>query len=301
MSRLEELETFIAIARAGSISRAADRLHLAKSAVSRRLSDLETRLGATLLNRTTRQISLTDAGAALLRRAEAIIDDVNEAEAAARADKSILSGKLRIAAPLSFGLSHLKPVISSFIRANPELDIEVDFSDRKVNLVEEGFDVAVRIGALADSSLIARKLIDVRHVAAASPEFWKQHGKPTKPEDLEGKPCLRYLYTARPDILEYWAPGGKRGSVSPQVRMFASNGEFIAALASEHCGFVVEPLFILAPHLKSGSLETVLEDYAWANMSLYVVTPPTRRISARVRAFSDAVAAQFKGAGADWI
>ncbi|MEL7487143.1 MAG: substrate binding domain-containing protein, partial [Pseudomonadota bacterium] len=225
----------------------------------------------------------------------------NDAEAAARADKAALSGKLRIAAPLSFGLTHLKPVISDFIRANPDLDVEVDFSDRKVNLVEEGFDVAVRIGVLADSTLIARKLIAVRSVCAASPEFWARRGAPQTPEDLEALDCLRYLNAARPDVIEYWAPDGERGSISPPVRLFASNGDFIASMAAEDCGFIVEPYFLLAPYLESGALTEALANYSWSAMNLFIVTPPSRRVTARVRAFSDAVAEQFKEHGADVI
>ena len=299
MDRIAELENFIAIARAGSISRAAEQTRTAKSAVSRKLSDLETRLGIQLINRTTRQLNLTDAGAAFLTRAEAILDELNDAEASLRDGHQGLSGKLRIAAPLSFGMSHLQPVLSQFVRTHPNLSVEIDFSDRRVNLIEEGFDVALRIGVLADSSLIARKVARIRHSVAAAPAFWERHGRPTKPEDLEPLNCLRYSNQSRPETIRYWGARGKTGAISPPIKMLASNGEFIASMAVDGCGFIVEPRFIVAPYLRSGALEAALEDYEWSDMSLHLVYPPTRRISTRAQAFADAIAAHFKGAVKD--
>ncbi len=296
MSQLDELETFVAIARAGSISRAAAQMRTAKSIVSRRLSALEARLGGQLINRTTRRLSLTEVGVRFLKRAEAILDDLAEAEAVVRAGQTSLTGKLRVAAPLSFGVTHLQPVVSRFIQENQDLDVEVDFSDRQVDLVEERFDLAVRIGVLTDSTLIARKVGPIGLTVAAAPTFWQAHGKPKTPQDLEPLPCLQYLYLKRPDSITYWGEGGKKGLIRPPVRMLAGNGEFIAATAADGCGFVVLPSFILAPFLREGRLEAVLEDYVWSDLNLYIVYPPTRRISARARAFSDAVIRRFEGA-----
>ncbi|MEX0644452.1 MAG: LysR family transcriptional regulator [Parvularculaceae bacterium] len=289
MSRLEEIATFVAIAEAGSISRAAERLRIAKSAVSRRLSDLEARLGAQLFIRTTRRVSLTDAGAAFLGRARRILDDLEEAEAEAGEGHKALAGNLRIAAPLTFGLAHLKPVICSFVRTHPKVSVEVDFSDRRVDLVGEGFDIAVRIGALADSSLIARKLCSIRGVAVAAPGFWKKHGRPRHPRDLAGLPLLAYSNVARPSALQFWGPGGESGVVEPPVIMLANNGEFLIEIALGGGAFVVAPTFIAHEQLRGGALEAVLTDYEWSTSSLHVVYPPTRQPSARVRAFPDAV------------
>ncbi|MEE2690903.1 MAG: LysR family transcriptional regulator [Pseudomonadota bacterium] len=293
MSRLEEIDTFVRIAEAGSISRAAEQLHVAKSAVSRRLSDLEARLGVQLFLRTTRRMSLTDAGAAFLRRARRILDDLEEAEAEAGESLAALSGNLKIAAPLSFGMTHLRPVLVEFIRTHPKVNAEVDFSDRKVDLVGEGFDIAVRIGALADSSLIARKLCPIRAVVAAAPAFWKHHGKPKHPRDLSRLPYLAYSNMARPGAIQYWGPRGETGAVEPPLRMLANNGEFLTDIAIGVCGFVVDPTFLLHDHLRSGALEAALTDYEWSVSSLHVVYPPTRQPSARVRAFADAVIARF--------
>lgn len=295
MSRFEDIEAFVEIARAGSITKAAERLGIAKSAASKRLAELETRLGAQLIHRTTRKISLTDVGAEFLKRATALLDDLAEAEGAAGRGQNELAGALRIAAPLSFGLRHLQPVISDFVRRHPKVDVEIDFSDRRVDLVGEGFDVAVRIGVLADSSLIARKLCPIRSIVAAAPKFWKRHGKPKHPRDLAGLPCVRYSGLARPGVVEFWGPKGEAGSIEPEIRVLANNGDFLMQMAIDGCGFNIEPTFFLEEALGNGSLEPVLLDYAWSRADLHVVYPPTRQPSARVRAFADAVIAAFKG------
>jgi DNA-binding transcriptional LysR family regulator len=293
MSRFEELTTFVAIARAGSISRAAEQRRMAKSAVSRRLSDLEARLGVPLVTRTTRRLSLTDAGERFLRRTERILDELTEAESEARADQAALTGTLRIAAPLSFAMAKLRPLVSDFITAHPELSVELDLSDRRVDLVEEGFDLALRIGRLADSTLIARRVAPIAHQVAASPEFWKIHGRPQSPQEMEPLPCLAYGNAARPGVLRFRGPDGAEGAIEPPLRLSVSNGEFVTALAVEGHGFVMEPDFILEPYLADGRLEIVLEAYTWPEMNLFLVYPPNRRMSARARAFSDAVVERF--------
>jgi len=290
MRRLVELETFVAVARGGSISRAAEHLGVAKSVASRRLSDLEARLGAPLVLRTTRRMSLTDAGYDLLERAETILSDIEDAEASVRAGHAGLDGRLRITAPLSFGLAVLEPLVTRFAEEHPAVFLEIDLSDRDVNLVEEGFDLALRIGVLTDSSMVARKLAQVTQVVAAAPAFWQRVGRPASPEALEALPCLYYSRAGRPSPIPFWGPGGARGSVSPPARLVTTSGDFMSRAAVHGLGFVVAPRFILAPALAGGELETVLPDHAWSDRSLYLVYPPTRRPSARARAFSDALA-----------
>lgn len=293
MNRFDELEAFVQIVRAGSITGAARRLNIAKSAVSRRLSDLEARLGVLLFNRTTRKLSLTDAGQNLFIRAVRVLEDLDEAEIEAGAAQAKLVGKLKIAAPLSFGLKHLQPAISHFVRRHPQIDLEIDFSDRRVDLIEEGVDLAVRIGVLTDSSLIARKLCEIRAVVAAAPEFWRRHGRPIHPRDLESLSCVRYSNLARPSVANFWGPRGEAGSLSLDIKMLANNGEFLTDMAIDGHGFLIEPTFFIADHLKSGALEIALPSYAWSDMNLYVVYPPTRRLSARVRALVDHLAERF--------
>lgn len=293
MSRLDEIEAFVRIADAGSISRAAERHRIAKSALSRRLSELEARLGAQLFHRTTRKLTLTDAGAAFLARAKRLMADLDEAEVEASDGQKELSGNLKIAAPLTFGLVHLKPVIADFAHRHPKVLVEVDFSDRRVDIVGEGFDVALRIGQLADSSLIARRLCAVRAVVAASPAYWARVGKPRHPRDLAGLSFLAYSNVERPGAVRYRGPGGESGVVEPTVGALANNGEYLADIAANGCGFVLAPTFLIDGHLRAGRLETALTAYEWADVALHLVYPPSRQVSARVRAFADAVTARF--------
>lgn len=294
MDRFSELDAFVQIARANSISAAADRMNLAKSAVSRRLSELEGRLGVQLFNRTTRQMTLTDAGVMFLRRATALLDDLSEAEDEVSACQTQLVGRLKIAAPLSFGLKYLQPLLSEFAGDHPGIEMEVDFSDRRVDLISEGFDVAIRIGALADSSLIARKVCAIRQVVVAAPKFWKRHGVPKKPQDLITLPCLRYTGQARPEVIQFWGPKGEKGEIPASIKMYANNGEFLTDMAVDGHGFLVEPSFFLVEHIENGALEPVLCDYAWSNQNMHVLYPPTRQLSKRVRSFVDVLVAKFE-------
>lgn len=294
MSRLNEIETFVSIARSGSISAAARQLGVAKSAVSRRLAELETRLGTQLLLRTTRQSSLTDEGRAFLSRAEVALDALDAAEAAVRDEHADLSGNLRVAAPVSFGLTKLRAVFATYLDMYPQVTLQVDFSDRQVDLIREGFDLAIRIGALADSSLVARKITSVRNCAVASPSFWHAHGHPHTPDALQDLPVLRYeTDTPRPDVA-YLAPDGQPGQISPPCRIRSSNGDFLAQMAAEGLGFMVEPDFVVDAYLADGTLERILTDHTWYGLDLHVVYPGTRLITRRAQAFMDVLSAALK-------
>ncbi|MEO1090788.1 MAG: LysR family transcriptional regulator [Pseudomonadota bacterium] len=289
------METFVAVARGGSISKGAERLGVAKSVVSRRLADLEARLGAPLVLRTTRRMSLTDAGHRLLERTETILSDIDEAEAAVTSGHAHLEGRLRIAAPLSFGLSVLQPLVARFAAEHPSVLLELDLADRDVNLVEEGFDLALRIGTLTDSSLVARKVAPIRKAVAAAPAFWDDRGLPTVPEELEALPCLYYSRAGKPGPLRFWGPDGRPGTISPPARLITTSGDFMAQAAAEGLGFVVAPLFIVAHQLERGTLRAVLTDHTWSDINLHLVYPPTRRPSGRTQAFAEAVTAYVKG------
>ena len=293
MNQFIEIDTFVRIARTGSISAAARQLNIAKSAASKRLSDLEERLGVQLFLRTTRRLTLTDAGQRFLMRAIRLLDDLAEAESEASAGQTQLHGKLKIAAPLSFGMKHLRPVLSRFAATHEQLDLELDFADRTVDIIEEGFDVAVRIGVLADSSLIAKKLCPIRHSLVAAPTFWKTHGKPRHPTDLETLPCLRYTNLTRYDVIDYWGAKGEHGKIAPPFKILANNGEFLTEMAVDGHGFLVEPNFFLYEHIRNGVLETALDNFAWSSMELFVLYPPTRQVSARVRALVDFLSDHF--------
>ena len=285
MSRLDEIETFLVIARAGSISRAAQQLGIAKSAASRRLSDLEARLGAQLILRTTRQFSLTEEGQSFLARAETALEALDDAERAVREDVEELSGPLRVAAPVSYGLSKMQPVFAQFLTDHPDVTLLADFSDRKVDLVQDGFDLAIRIGEMPDSTLVARKITSVRYCAVASPAFWERHGTPAVAEDLQHLPMLRYENVNSRHRLTFVRPDGTSGTISPPQRVRASNGDFLAQMAVAHLGFMVEPEFVVETYLQSGALVEVLSDHAWEGLNLYAVFPPGRRPTRRAEAF----------------
>lgn len=290
MSRLTEIETFVAIARSGSISKAALQLGVAKSAVSRRLSDLEARLGVQLILRTTRQSSLTDEGTAFLERADFALEALDEAELSVRDAATLLSGRLRVAAPVSYGLSKMQPVFTQFMIDNPDVTLHADFSDRNVDLVQDGFDVAIRIGNLPDSSLIARKITEIRHRAVGSPSFWKANGMPRRAEDLKDLPFLRYINLRRRDTIPFQRPDGTDGVINPPQRVQASNGDFLAQMALAGLGFMVEPEFVVEDLLASGELVEVLSDHGWFGLNLYAVFPPNRRPTRRAKVFVDCLA-----------
>jgi DNA-binding transcriptional LysR family regulator len=292
MNRLLEMEIFTTVADAGSISGAADRLDMAKSAVSKRLADLESRLGVSLMTRTTRRLSLTDAGADFYKNCTTILAEVAAAEAGVTEADAELSGPIRIAAPLSFGLQHLGPVLVKFMQQHPAINVTMDFNDRQIDLVAEGFDLGIRIAKLSDSTLVARKLTPVRVVVSASPAYWAANGRPKKPADLKNHKALRYTLAAQRNWT-YVAPDGTRGSVTVPTQHAANNGAFLRAAAVAGLAIVRLPAFIVHEQIDSGELEPVLLDYCWNDIHAWAVYPQTRRLPARVRALIDYLAEVF--------
>lgn len=292
MARFDELETFVRVVDAGSLSRAAERMGVAKSAVSRRLAALESRLGARLLNRTTRSLSLTDSGSSFYQRAVRLITDLEETEASVSSQHATLQGTLRIAAPLSFGLLHLGPAVQEFGRTHSSLRLHIDFNDRQMDLVEEGFDVAVRIARLRDSSLIARRLTRIREVVCASPEYLARHGRPRKAADLANHVALRY--TNVPDApWQYRAPDGSEGTVRVRSGIEANNGDFLRDCAIAGLGILRQPTFIVYRAIEEGHLEPLLTDHHWPEFNAYALYPSARHLSQRVRVFVDFLQARF--------
>lgn len=295
MDRFEDLQTFAAVAESGSFTAAAERLDVAKSAVSRRVSALEERLGAQLMHRTTRKLSLTDSGAAFYERAQRLLADLEEAESAVAQAHGELRGQLRVALPLAFGLRHMSRPICEFNRRHPKIVFDLDLNDRRVDLVEEGMDLALRIGHLRDSTLIARKLFDVRTVVCASPDYLKAQGTPKTPEELADHSCLVYSNLPDPRRWGYIDDKGERQYVRVGPGMSASNGEFIARAAAAGLGIVMHPTFIVHELIQSGKLVPVLTEYGWPVTPGYALYPPTRHLSYRVRAFIDFLADWFSG------
>ncbi len=295
MSRFEALQSFQAVVETGSFTAAAERLGIAKSAVSRRVSALEQRLGSQLLNRTTRALDLTDSGRAFYDRAVRVLADLDEAEAAVAQRGGRLIGTLRVALPLSFGTLHMAEPISAFLDAHPDIDLQIDLNDRRVDLVAEGMDLALRIGRLRDSTLIARKLFDVRFVTCASPDYLAEHGVPETPDDLTQHRVLVYTNVPDPRLLPFVDCDGQSHDVRVAPRMAASNGDLLVAAAAAGQGIVVEPTFMSADAVEAGKLVPILTDFARPPTPAYIVYPHTRHLSLRVRAFIDHLVDWFSG------
>ncbi len=286
MGQLEDMHIFIRIVEAGGISRAADQLGMAKSAVSRRLVALEARIGVRLLNRTTRTSSLTDIGKNYYERAIKVVDDVVELNALAIDTNTSLTGVINLAAPLSFGLSHLSPAISDFINLHPELTININFSDRQVDLVEEGLDFAFRIADLKDSTLIARKVSPINHVLCASSKYLKKHSIPHTPDDLKNHQLLHYSISGT----NTWRLTDKKGklySVNIKAKMIANNGDFLKDMAIAGHGVLFSPTFIAWKAIEAGKLVPILTDFKLLSLNAYVVYPQARYLSQRSRILID--------------
>jgi len=289
------MQIFVGVVEAGSITAAAERLNLAKSAVSRRLAELEAHLGVSLIQRTTRRLNLTDSGRAFYARCVAILADLEEAESAVSQAHGALKGQLKVALPLAFGLLHLAPLVQEFMARHPEVRLELDFNDRQLDLMQEGFDLAVRIATLADSSLIARRLAPIRHIVCASPAYLARRGTPQRAVDLARHDCLAYSNVRDPALWNCQGPNGEALQVRVPVRLAASSGEFLmrAALAGE--GVVLLPTFYVHEALRAGQLVPVLADHVWPELAAYAVYPPTRHLSNRARALIDFLVERLAG------
>lgn len=293
-----ELKTFVEVVEAGSLSGAADRLNVAKSVVSRRLKTLESRLGTPLMMRTTRRQSLTEAGEAFYERCVNLLADLESAEEAVTERDGTLRGRLRIAAPQIFGFTHVAPALLEFMARHPDLLIDVDFSDRRVDLVQEGFDMAIRVGVLADSTLRAHRLSRVRMAVCASPDYLARFGMPETPDDLGHHHCIRYSQVSNVNIWHYRDRDQRLGQVRVPIRALSSSGEFIREAAISGFGVMLSPTFLVSNALAAGTLVTVLDDYEWYDsapeLNVYAVFPPSRHRSRRVRMFTDFLAERLK-------
>ena len=295
MSRYLETEAFLATTDAGSVSGGARALGVNKSVMSRRLSALEARLGATLLNRSTRGLSLTDAGERYRAAAQTLIEQWREMEDAAKGEDGPLSGPIRIAAPLSFGLSYLGPVLTAFQLRHPDVRLDIDFSDRTADLVADGIDVAIRIGALPDSALRARKLGGVEMLCVCSPAFLHGYGRVNHPDDLARAPELRYSLRAATGHV-WTGPGGSTGRLQMEPVLRASNGDYLREAAVAGLGVTVHPDFILCDAVRSGRLVRLLPDYRFSAPTIHAVWSPNRHQPRRVRALVDALVEAFSDA-----
>ncbi|GAB3759775.1 LysR family transcriptional regulator [Ramlibacter monticola] len=293
MDRFEEMRAFAAVVDAGSFVRAAEALRLSKTAVSRLVSDLEARLGVRLLHRTTRKLSLTVEGEVFHARCKELLSNVEEAEAevTARADEAV--GQLRLNVPVSFGLLHLAPLWPAFMQQHPQVDLDVTLSDRVVDLVDEGYDLAVRIAQLASSSLVSRKLASTRMVLCASPEYLRRHGTPAHPSEIAAHTVFAYTLLA---MGEQWAFEGPEGPVSVKVapRMRTNSGDTCVAAALQHQGIVLQPSFMVGHHLRAGTLVEVLPPYRSRELGIYAVYASRKHLTPKVRVLIDFLLEAFR-------
>ncbi len=286
------MEAFRAVGETGSFAAAARKLNLANSVVSKRIKDLEDFLGAPLFIRTTRKVTLTETGYSYLEYVRKFTDELQEVEARIQHKMDKPVGEVKLAAPVSFGMQYLGPAISSYLAKYPDVSIKTYLSDRRVDLVEEGYDLSIRTGPMEDSSLIAKKLVDCRRVVCASPDYFQKHGKPEHPKDLKAHNCMSYLNLADgkawPFIID-----GQRKWQNVSGAFLADNGDLLHEAALSGCGVTLLPTFIVGDSIKAGKLEIVLEKYEERDFNIYAVYQHTRHLSAKIRTLIDHLGESF--------
>ncbi|MHA1597388.1 MAG: LysR family transcriptional regulator [Alphaproteobacteria bacterium] len=292
MESLTGLNVFVRVVDTGGFSAAARDLGMSKSAVSKRIARLENHLGVRLLNRTTRRLSATEAGTVFYERASRIVADIEDAECAVSALHTETRGRLKVNVPMSFGVRHMAPALADFMRDYPDVSVDMSLNDRIVDLIDEGFDVAIRIAKLPDSSMIARRLAPFRHAVCATPDYWRSHGTPTHPNDLKNHNCLRYSYLSSGDEWRFRGPDGPI-SVKISGNFQSNNGDTIRAMSLGGHGVNLSPTFIVGDDLRAGRMRAVLTDFMDTDLAIYAVYPASRHLSAKVRAFVDFMADRF--------
>jgi len=299
MDRFLEMQTFNAVVDAGSFVKAADALDLSKAAVSRYVVDMETRLGVRLLHRTTRKLSLTEEGQVFYARSKELLAELQEAEDEVTARSDAASGLLRINAPFTFGILHLAPLWGAFKALHPKVSLDVTLADRLVDLVEEGYDVAIRIAKLENSSLVSKRLATTRIVLCASPQYLAQHGTPQHPNELANHATISYSYLSTKDEWKFTGPQGPV-SVKTNPCIHTNSGDTCRAAALSHQGVILQPTFLVGKDLADGSLVELMPDYRSVELGIYAVYPTRKHVSAKVRALIEFLATHFAGSGSSW-
>ncbi len=289
MDRLSELEAFAAVAETGGFSAAARTLGRTTSAVSKQIQSLEARLGVRLLHRTTRRVSLTEIGVAFRERVQGVLSDLGDAEAAAAELQAEPRGLLRVSMPTDFGRMQLAATLAAFATRHPGIRLEVDFSDRFVDVVEEGFDVVIRIANLADSTLVARRMGPCRRVLCAAPAYLESSGRPADPAELRGHTVIGYAYEqARP--WRFRGTAAQETTVNVDPRHCANNGEMIRNMLVSGLGIALLPTFLVGDDLRAGRLETLFVDRLEADTVIWAVTPHRKLLATKVRLLLDDLA-----------
>ena len=293
------MRVFSQVVESGSFWAAAEKLGLSTTAASRYVAELETHLQTRLLNRTTRRVSLTETGRAFYERAVQLLADLEEAEHEASRAAVVPRGTIKLTASVNFGVRHVAPAIAAFLAAHAGVRFDVSLSDRIVDLVEEGFDLAVRIGAAGSENVVARKLGETRLVPCASPGYLQAHGAPRTPEALANHNCFTYEYVTPRQVWRFRDPEGKERTVRVSGRLHSNNGDLLAEAAAQGAGIVFEPAFIVGPDVRAGRLVPLLQEFTAPPMPIYAVYPSRKHLSAKVRLFVDFLVERFAQA-ADW-
>ena len=294
MDTMQSLKVFLTVVDEKSFSRAAERLDLSRAVVSKHVKNLEEEVGTRLLERTTRRIALTDSGRTFYERAQRAVSELDEAMLEAGLSTTTPRGKLRVTCSVSFGVLHLSGAISAFLDRYPDIRIELDLSDRFVDLAEEGFDIAVRVAAVLHDALIARKLTTARLIVCASPAYIAEHGTPRSPEDLVRHVCLAYTYSPQRNVWLF-KRAGKEFTVPIEGRGSANSGDFLRKLAVDGRGLALLPTFIVGDDLATGRLVQVLDEYDAGELGIYAVYTQRKFLPAKVRALLDFLVEQFRG------
>jgi len=293
LESLSDIAVFVQVVRDGSFTKAAERLELSRSVVSKYVTRLEERLGARLLNRTTRRLSLTEAGRIFYERSRRGLQDIEEAKAEVSRLQEEPRGILRINAPMSFGILHVAPALREFLLKYPEVSVDMNLDDRKVDVIEEGFDVSVRITDLPDSSLVARRLGPCRHAIVAAQSYLEKHGTPQAPEDLQDHNIVSYQYQESATNWHFLTPDKKQVTVPVSGSVQMNNSLALREAVLSGIGIMRSPTFLVGKDIETGRLVPLLKNCQTLEVSIYVVYPQRRHLSPKVRAFVDFMAARI--------
>jgi DNA-binding transcriptional LysR family regulator len=300
MQNLTDIAIFVKVVELASFTAAAEALETSQPVVSKAVTRLEEKLGARLLNRTTRRLSLTEAGSELYRRSVWALKEIENAELEVARFQTQPRGTLRLAAPMSFSILHLGPLIHEFLQRHPGVSAEINMSDQHVNLIEEGYDLAIRIGQLQDSNLVARKITPCRQVMCASPAYLARHGTPERPEDLLEHNCIVYSFLSTPREWRLSDANGETHVVPVNGTLHSNNGLVNRAAAIAGTGIVLLPTFYIGEEIKSGALKPVLCGFKPPDIAVYAVYPERRNLMPKVRAFIDTLVERFGTTPPPW-
>lgn len=293
MNRFAEIEAFVGVIETGSFSAAAARQGIAVSAVSRRVDEMEARLGVQLTRRSTRGVKATEEGRIYYDRCLRLLSDLREADLDVSGFEGSAEGPICIACPPAFGLRYLGPLANAYAASNPGIQFEIDMGDRPVDLVEEGFDFAIRLGHTDDPALTSEPLFPVQYVISASPFFWDTYGRPDKPEDLQGLPAVTYKISNDPTRWRITCPDDRIAEVRLSPRFIANNGEVLIEAAKAGLGVCLEPRYACSEAIRDGTLEVVLEDHRIYERMVELVRPNIRPLSRRASEFANILRESF--------